>query len=90
MKFKFEVEVEVNRVQGKFASRDEIAEQITEALEGADPGQYEGGEGGEYETASWDVNEIIPVRHAAPRKTITVPLTTVPPVSGEKKGGDNV
>lgn len=57
MRFKFVVEVEVQRTRGKFASRDEIADQIREALEGADPQTYTGGNEGEYETASWDVNE---------------------------------
>jgi Zn finger protein HypA/HybF involved in hydrogenase expression len=57
MRFVFKVEVEVTRTEGKFATRDEISEQIMEALESADPGQIEGGEGGQYETAAWDVSE---------------------------------
>lgn len=33
MRFTFTVELEVNRIQGKFASRDEITEAITSALD---------------------------------------------------------
>ena len=55
MTFRFVVNVSVNRTQGKFASREEIEQQIQEALEGADPGSYEGENGGEYETDSWEV-----------------------------------
>jgi hypothetical protein len=57
MRFIFTVEVKVSRSEGKFATRDEIAEQIVEALESADPGSYEGDNGGEYATESWDVSE---------------------------------
>lgn len=59
MKFTFTVEVEVERVQGKFASRDEIAEQLREAVKGADPGSVDGvGADGdsEYEVTSWEVS----------------------------------
>ena len=59
MRFKFEVEVEVTRAQGLFATRDEIRDQIQEALEGADPGTYSGDGGGEYETTDWSVSEVV-------------------------------
>jgi len=58
MRLTFTVEVEVERVQGKFASRDEISEQLLEAVEGADPGSVDGvGVDGdsEYEVTSWEV-----------------------------------
>ena len=42
MKFTFTVEVEVERTQGKFASRDEISEAIVEMLEGANEGEVSG------------------------------------------------
>lgn len=58
MRFTFMVEVEVERTEGKFASRDEIEEQIIEALEGADPCSYEGDAGGEYETVDWSVGTM--------------------------------
>ena len=59
MRLTFTVEVEVERVQGKFASRDEISEQLLEAVEGADPGSVDGvGADGdsEYEVTSWEVS----------------------------------
>ena len=55
--FNFKVSVTVNRTEGKFATKEEIGDQIREALEGADPGSYEGENGGTYETDSWDVEE---------------------------------
>lgn len=57
MRFVFTVEVQVERIQGKFASRDEIAEQIQEALESAAPDSLTGENGGEYEVVSFDVSE---------------------------------
>jgi hypothetical protein len=58
MRFVFEVEVEVERDEGKFASRDELAEQIESALTDADPGTLDGDAGGSYSTSSWSVAEI--------------------------------
>jgi len=58
VKFSFIVEVEVERVEGKFASRDEIDETIAEWLESADEGTVDGiGADGEssYEVTSWSV-----------------------------------
>ena len=49
------VSIEVQRTQGKFATRDELAEQIRDAIESADPGQLDGDNGGEYEVTSWEV-----------------------------------
>lgn len=61
MNFRFVVEVQVARVHGKFAGKDEIETQIQDALDGADPGTYEGDNGGEYETADWSVSaEAVP------------------------------
>ena len=57
MRFTFTVEVEVEREEGKFASRDEIAEQIEEALVSADPQSYDGENGGSYATVDWTVTE---------------------------------
>jgi hypothetical protein len=60
VRFTYTVEVEVERVEGKFASRDEVAEQLQEALESADPGSIDGigsdGTSG-YEVTSWSVDE---------------------------------
>jgi hypothetical protein len=58
--FKFTVTVELDRESGKFASRDEMAEQITDALESADPGYVSGiGAYGdsEYSVTDWTVEE---------------------------------
>lgn len=60
MRFTFTVEVEVERVEGKFASRDEIADVIAEALGEANPENIDGigtDGGGEYEVTLWEVDE---------------------------------
>lgn len=60
MRFEFKVEVEVERVEGKFASKDEIAEQLRDDIERADPGSVSGvGADGssEYEVTSWEVSD---------------------------------
>jgi len=48
-RFTFTVNVTAERTEGKFATRDELQEQIQEALEGADPSQLDGENGGVYE-----------------------------------------
>jgi hypothetical protein len=58
MQFKFEVIVGAERDEGKFASKDELAEQIQEALESADPGQLDGENGGVYSVQEWEVNRL--------------------------------
>lgn len=65
MDFAFTVNVGVERSEGKFAAREEIEEQIQEALEGADPGEYEGANGGRYETTDWAVNTVAVVHGKA-------------------------
>lgn len=55
MKFRATVEIEVERTEGKFARRDELEEQIIEALESADPSDFSGDNGGLYQTVSWEV-----------------------------------
>lgn len=55
MKFTFTVTVEVEREEGKFASREDIGDQLAEAIEGADPGSVEGENGGTYNTTEWTV-----------------------------------
>jgi hypothetical protein len=59
-RFKFTVEVSLERVEGKFASRDEMAEQIQEALDSANPSTVDGiGSDGtsSYEVSDWEVSE---------------------------------
>lgn len=55
--FTFTVTVEVERREGKFAARDEIVEQLRDAIESADPGEVEGDNGGVYEVVSFEVSE---------------------------------
>jgi hypothetical protein len=57
VKYTYLIEVEAERTEGKFASRDEIGELITEELESANPEQVSGSEGGEYEISTWEVTE---------------------------------
>lgn len=57
MQFTFIVRAEVSREEGKFAARDELAEQFVTEIEGADPGQLEGSEGGTYCVESFEVEE---------------------------------
>lgn len=91
MKFTFTVEIEVERSQGKFATHEEIADTIQTALEDADPGQYEGENGGQYETSSWEVSENppnLPAKSAKKKRVQEVvihpaaPPFIVPPSEG--------
>ena len=45
--FVFTVTVEVEREYGKFMTRDEVQDQLREAIEGADPGEVDGGPDGD-------------------------------------------
>jgi len=56
--FSLTVTVELERESGKFMSRDEMEEQLREAIEGADPGTVDGGPDGDstYEVTSWEVS----------------------------------
>lgn len=58
-RFTFTVEVELERTEGKFASRDEMAEAIIDMLEGAEDGVYGIGSDGDsnYEVSNWEVSE---------------------------------
>lgn len=56
MRFTFTVEVEAERVSGKFVSREDLASQIEEALSDADPAQLSVDDS-EYETTDWSITE---------------------------------
>lgn len=58
MIFKVTIDVEVQRVQGKFASRDDIQGSIQEELEQTEPDLSGLGADGdsEYEIVTWDVS----------------------------------
>lgn len=59
MRYTFLVEVEVEGTEGKFASRDEVEQELQTALEESDPGSV-GGIGSDgsssYEVTSWEVS----------------------------------
>lgn len=58
MRIKITVEVEVERIQGKFAPKDEIEENILDAVESANPQSISaiGADGtSEYEVTDWMV-----------------------------------
>lgn len=61
MRFTFTVEVEVERQEGKFASRDEVLEALTSALEEAQDNAGLDGLGADglsvYEATDWSVTE---------------------------------
>lgn len=60
MIFTFQVEVEVEHIQGKFAARDEIADVISEWLDMANEGSVDsvGADGDStYEVTGWSVAE---------------------------------
>ena len=57
MRFTFHVSVEVNRQQGKFASREDIATELQQALDDANPGDLQVGDDGEYTVDDWTVDE---------------------------------
>lgn len=57
-RFVFQVEVVLERTEGKFAPRDEMEEQIQEAIDSANPGSVDGiGSDGtsSYEVTDWMV-----------------------------------
>jgi hypothetical protein len=58
MRFQFMVEVEVEREEGKFASREDIGGQLAEELEGANPDQLTGENDGTYTVIDWEVSEV--------------------------------
>lgn len=58
MEFEFTVKVVIERDTGKFASRDEMADQVKDALDQADAGSWDGENGGEYSTQDWQVDLV--------------------------------
>jgi hypothetical protein len=55
-RFKFVVEVELERTEGKFVSRDDMAQELLDAIESADPGSIDVDESS-YEVTDFSVNE---------------------------------
>lgn len=60
MIFEYKVRVEVNRIEGKFASREDLGSQISDELENANPSDLTGENDGQYEIVEWEVEEIEP------------------------------
>lgn len=83
--FTFKITVTLTRTQGKFASREELAEAIQSELEGADPGQINAGDDGEYEVESFEVDEYVePKAPRAPRaKKVAAPAPVTEPAPAE-------
>lgn len=60
-KFTIQVTIELERESGKFASRDEMAEALVDAIDSSDPGSLDGlGADGEstYTITDWTSEEI--------------------------------
>lgn len=55
MRIKFTIDVELQKTTGKFMSKEDVAEEIREELEGTDPGTVEVDET-EYEIIVWEVS----------------------------------
>jgi hypothetical protein len=62
MLLEFTIQVEVERSEGKFAGREELANLIMEELSGADPGTLDCENGGTYEVGTWEVQLNDPVK----------------------------
>jgi hypothetical protein len=54
----FRVEIELERTEGKFASKDELAESIASELEGVNPGEVYGENEGVYAITDWVVERL--------------------------------
>jgi hypothetical protein len=55
--FTFAVEVTLEREQGKFVSREDMASELETALQDADPGSVDVEES-TYNVADWSVNQV--------------------------------
>ena len=60
MRFRFVVDVEVRYERGKFASRDDLEQKLSDEIESANPVQVDGDEGGEYTVDDWSVAAELP------------------------------
>lgn len=56
MKIILTVEIELDHREGIFAGKDELAEYLKDEIEGMDPGEVEGDNGGIYNITDWSVN----------------------------------
>lgn len=68
MEFSFIVNASVERVQGKFSTRENIEEELIETIDGANPGSITGENDGEYEVTDWTVEQnVIEKKGKAPK-----------------------
>lgn len=70
MYFQFEVSVEIERIEGKFMSREEGSEQIMADLESNALDTITGADGGEYEVGLYEIVEIEQVKLLSRKKLI--------------------
>lgn len=57
MRFDFLVSVDLERTEGRFASREDLGDQLREELEAANPDTVTGENDGEYQIIDWQVEE---------------------------------
>lgn len=62
MHFESTVSVDVERVSGKFAAKDELSDKIIEELDGSNPGAVFSDEDAEYEITDWAIEDSTPVK----------------------------
>jgi len=69
MLFQFLVTAEVSHSEGRFSTRDDLDQLITDAIEQANPGDLTGENDGEYTIDTWTVESYTaPKQPAQPRK----------------------
>lgn len=59
MQIIIKVTADLERLEGMFASKDELAEQLMDELEAAIPGDLEGDNGGVYEVVDTAVERVV-------------------------------
>lgn len=57
MKLVFKLEVEVERIRGKFASREDLATAIIDEVDGQNPGSVTTDSDAEYDIVEWFISE---------------------------------
>lgn len=93
MIFKFEVTVEVERTQGKFASRDTIESVIQDVLSDSNPDEITTDEDAQYNITSWDVDAMPAPKRKRAKKAFKPKfglIHTAPVTESDPKSGDDV
>lgn len=81
MYFEFSIQVEIERTEGKFMSREEAAEVLMQELDN-DPGSIEGSDGGSYEVVNFEVQEIEQVKPMPRKKLIEALMPAIQVITG--------